>query len=75
MEQGYLYDVYSQIGNIAGQGAFSSGGINEGYWQTSMGGGWGSDDATSDNQDFCIDHCANSNHYDICFADCITQGP
>jgi hypothetical protein len=59
IEQNYLYDVYGALGDMASQGAFSSGGINEGVWQTSVGGyagGWG-EDADPDNVNFCTSQC------------------
>ena len=81
LEQGYLYDVYNQLGNIAGQGAFSSGGINQGAWQTTVGGGWGSEEATADNVNFCSSYCDDADldnsevTYGSCVAGCMNTGP
>lgn len=75
MESNYAAEVYNTLGNLGSMGAFTSGELNEGAYQTTVGGGWG-DAAVAGNMDFCEQQCeglAGLAHAN-CMASCAASG-
>ena len=78
MEQGYANTAYDSLTEMLELGAFSSGPINQGSWQTTVGGGWG-DEAVADNTDACHSYCWGQfgeagPEYGNCMASCAATG-